>query len=181
VRRRFAPATAEPLLSPVPLTAPQLLVQRLNRVVELVVVVQFALVVITVSAAVFFRYVLNDSIVWAEELARYLFVWVSFLGGGLGVGTNIHVGIDSLVGLMPRRARLVTQIAMEVMIVAFTAVLIWVGAQFTAFGMRSDALLLPIQMGYVYLAVPLGAFVMLMNVLVNLQQHVLALAKGEAR
>ncbi len=161
------------------MTIPQLVVNRINRVVELVVIIQFAVLVIVVTAAVFARYVLNDSIVWAEELARYLFVWVSFLGGGLGVGTNIHVGVDSLVELMPRRPKLLVQITMELMIVAFTAVLIWVGAQFAAFGMKADALLLPIPMGYVYLAVPVGGFVMLINVLVHLHRHVRALAGGE--
>jgi TRAP-type C4-dicarboxylate transport system permease small subunit len=140
------------------------------------VIVQFGVMVAVVVAAVFARYVLNDSIVWAEELARYLFVWVSFLGGGLGVGTNIHVGVDSLVELLPALPKLVVQILAELMIVVFTAVLIWVGAQFAAFGMRADALLLPIAMGYVYLAVPVGCFVMLMNVLVHLHRHVLALA-----
>ena len=163
------------------MTILQLVVSRINRVVELVVIVQFAVLVIVVTAAVFARYVLNDSIVWAEELARYLFVWLSFLGGGLGVGTNVHVGVDSVVELMPRRPKLLVQIAMELMIVAFTLVLIWVGAQFAAFGMKADALLLPIPMGYVYLAVPVGGFVMLINVLVHVHLHVLALVRSGAR
>ena len=136
---------------------------------------QFAVLVVVVVAAVFSRYVLNDSIVWAEELARYLFVWISFLGGGLGVGTNVHVGVDSLVELLPARAKLAMQILVELMIVIFTAVLIWAGAEFAAFGMRMDALLLPVPMGYVYLAVPAGGCVMLINVLVHLHRHVLAL------
>ncbi len=163
------------------MTNPQLVVNRINRLVESVVIIQFAVLVIVVSAAVFARYVLNDSIVWAEELARYLFVWVSFLGGGLGVGTNIHVGVDSLVELMPRRPRQVVEILMELMIVVFTVVLIWVGAEFAAFGMKAQALLLPIPMGYVYLAVPVGGFVMLINVLVHLHLHALALVRGAAR
>jgi TRAP-type C4-dicarboxylate transport system permease small subunit len=163
------------------MTIAQLVVHRINRFVQLVVVIQFAVLVIVVTAAVFARYVLNDSIVWAEELARYLFVWVSFLGGGLGVGTNVHVGVDSLVELLPRGPRLAVEILMELMIVAFTLVLIWAGAQFAAFGMRTEALLLGIPMGYVYLAVPVGGFVMLINVLLHVHLHILTLVRGEAR
>jgi len=155
-------------------------VRRVNRLVEIVVVAQFAVLVAVVTAAVFARYVLNDSIVWAEELSRYLFIWVTFLGGGLGMGTNIHVGVDSLVALMPDKPKRMVQIVAELMILAFTVVLIWVGTQFTAFGMRADALLLPIAMGYVYLAVPVGAGVMLLNVLVTLLDH-LQPARSEAR
>lgn len=148
------------------------LVRRINLLTQYIVIAQFAVLVTVVAAAVFWRYVLNDSIVWAEELARYLFVWVSFLGGGLGVGTNIHVGVDSAVELLPRVPKLVVQIVMELLIVVFTVTLIYAGWQFMMFGMRSDALLLPIKMGHVYMAVPAGGFVMLVNVLLNVARHV---------
>ena len=153
------------------------LVRRINVFVQYVVIAQFAVLVTVVAAAVFWRYVLNDSIVWAEELARYLFVWISFLGGGLGVGTNIHIGVDSAVALLPARPKLVVQIAMELLIVGFTVVLIWVGWQFMMFGMRSEALLLPVKMGHVYMAVPAGGFVMLVNVLLNVARHVQTLVE----
>ncbi|HYC46427.1 MAG TPA: TRAP transporter small permease [Burkholderiales bacterium] len=153
------------------------LVRRINLLVQYVVIAQFSVLVTVVAAAVFWRYVLNDSIVWAEELSRYLFVWISFLGGGLGVGTNIHVGVDSIVELLPERPKLVVQIAVELLIVAFTTVLIWVGWQFMMFGMRSDALLLPIKMGHVYMAVPAGGVVMLLNVLLNVARHVRTLVE----
>jgi len=156
------------------------LVAGINRITQYVVVAQFAVLVTVVSAAVFWRYALNDSIVWAEELSRYLFIWVSFLGGGLGVGTNIHVGVDSLVELLPPRPKRVVQILMELMIVGFTMTLVYVGWQFMMFGMRSDALLLPIKMGYVYMAAPAGGLVMLANVLLNIARHVQTFGDKEA-
>ena len=129
----------------------------------------------------FFRYVLNDSIVWAEELARYLFVWLTFVGGGLGVGRNIHVGVDSIVGMMAAKPKLIVLICVEIAIVVFVVALVYVGAQFTIFGMRQNALLLGIPMGYVYLAVPVGAAVMLANVLLNVWTHLQDHARGAQR
>jgi TRAP-type C4-dicarboxylate transport system permease small subunit len=161
------------------MTAAERVVQRVNRVVEIVVIVAFATLIGVVAAAVFFRYVLNDSIVWGEELARYLFVWITFLGGGLGVGRNIHVGVDAVVEAMPERVRKLVEISVELMIVVFVASLIFVGAQFALFGMNARALLLPIPMGYVYLAVPIGGAVMLANVLLNLWTHLYGYARGE--
>jgi TRAP-type C4-dicarboxylate transport system permease small subunit len=136
-----------------------------------VVIVAFAALISVVAAAVFFRYVLNDSIVWAEELARYLFVWLTFVGGGLGVGRNIHVGVDSVVEMMAAKPKLIVLICVEIAIVAFVVVLIYVGVQFTIFGMGQNALLLGIPMGYVNLAVPVGGAVMLANVLLNIWTH----------
>lgn len=133
------------------------------------------------TAAVFFRYVLNDSIVWAEELARYLFVWLTFVGGGLGVGRNIHVGVDSVVEMMGARSRLLVLICVEMAIVAFVVALVYVGVQFTIFGMGQNALLLGIPMGYVNLAVPVGGGVMLANVALNVWTHLQDHARGAQR
>lgn len=153
------------------------LVRYINRAAELAAILAFALMVTVVVAAVFWRYVLNDSLVWAEELARYLFVWVTFLGGGIGVGKNIHVGVDSLVMLLPDFPKKLVELCIELIIAAFLVALIIVGIQFASFGMNSNALLLPIRVGYVYLAVPLGAFVMLANVLLQIANHSASLLK----
>lgn len=158
----------------------QRLVGYINRLAEVAAVVAFATLITVVSAAVFWRYVLNDSVVWAEELSRYCFIWVTFLGGGLGVGKNIHVGVDSLVMLLPQQPRKIVEVGVEIAIVIFLITLIAVGVQFMQFGMNSRALMLQIPMGYVYAAVPAGALVMLANVLLNLQRHVREVLKGEA-
>ena len=160
------------------MTTAERFVQRVNRVAEIVVIIAFATLIGIVAAAVFFRYVLNDSIVWAEEMARYLFVWITFVGGGLGVGRNIHVGVDSLVKILPAQLKQLVQICAELMIVVFVVALIYVGAQFAWFGMNAGALLLPIPMGVVYLAVPVGGAVMLANVLLNVWAHWQGYARG---
>ncbi|MSP98693.1 MAG: TRAP transporter small permease [Betaproteobacteria bacterium] len=156
-------------------------VRRFNRVAEMVVIIAFATLIVDVAAAVFFRYVLNDSIVWAEEMARYLFVWITFVGGGLGVGRNIHVGVDSIVEILPVQLKQVVEICVELMIVVFVVALIYVGAQFAWFGMKAGALLLPIPMGVVYLAVPVGGAVMLVNLLSNVVMHLHDYSRGAQR
>jgi TRAP-type C4-dicarboxylate transport system permease small subunit len=157
------------------------LVRFINRVAELAAMLAFAVLVAVVVAAVFWRYILNDSLVWAEELARYLFVWVTFLGGGIGVGKNIHVGVDSLVALLPNFVKKLVELCIEVMVAVFLVALIVVGIQFASFGMDTRALLIPIPTGYVYLAVPLGGFVMLANVLLQIANHSASLLKERRR
>lgn len=157
------------------------LVLQLNRIAEIAVIIAFATLIGLVAAAVFFRYVLNDSIVWSEELSRYLLVWITFVGGGLGVGSNIHVGVDSLVETLPAQFKRGVQICIELVIIVFVVVLIFVGAQFTLFGMKVNALLLPFPMGWVFLAVPVGGGVMLANVLLNVWTHLQGFASGAPR
>ena len=49
-----------------------------------------------VFANVVLRYTTGDSIVWAEEVARHMMIWVTFLGAGLVLRFGGHVAIDNL-------------------------------------------------------------------------------------
>ena len=60
-----------------------------------------ALLVIIMFTQVFFRYVLNHSLSWSEELTKYLFVWLVFLGGALCLRDKTHIGVDFFISLLP--------------------------------------------------------------------------------
>lgn len=51
--------------------------------------------------SVFFRYVLNSSLTWVEEVGCYLFVWFSLVGVGYSTKTRAHLRVDILVNLAP--------------------------------------------------------------------------------
>ncbi len=55
---------------------------------------------------VFYRYVLNNSIVWAEEILRYLMMWVVLVGAGLTVREDQHVSMDILQNIFKRWPKL---------------------------------------------------------------------------
>ena len=52
---------------------------------------------------VFTRYVLNDAAGWTEEIARYLLVAVTFLGGAMAVRRNTHIQVDFVYRFLPRQ------------------------------------------------------------------------------
>jgi C4-dicarboxylate transporter DctM subunit len=99
---------------------------------------------------------------WAQELCIYMVVWMAKFGAAYGVRTGIHVGVDVLVNLLDgfnrRRAIVFGLLAGAV----FTGIVGWLGAHFVAriyeTGQRSNDLEVP--MWIVYLAVPLGSFLM---------------------
>ena len=67
-------------------------------------VVVISLVMVTVTLAqVIFRYVIAAPLPWSEELARYCFVWIVFLGGAIGLSRGIHLGVDLFVNMLPPR------------------------------------------------------------------------------
>ena len=154
------------------------LVARINRLFELIVIGVYVALVVDITAAVFFRYVLNDSLVWGEELARYLFVWLVFLGAGLGVGKNVHVGVDSFVRMLPLGPRKLMQLGVEAAVMAFLVALIAVGVNLAMASAHMQTLLLNVSIAYVYLAAPVGGALMLINLLANAWRHLDELASG---
>ena len=154
------------------------LVARINRLFELIVIATYVALVADITAAVFFRYVLNDSLVWGEELARYLFVWLVFIGAGLGVGKNVHVGVDSFVRMLPLGPRKLVQLCVEAAVAVFLVAFIVVGVNLAAASAHMQTLLLNVSIAFVYLAAPVGGALMLVNLLANAWRHLDEFARG---
>lgn len=80
---------------------PVRLLDALDALARVVIVATFTGMVAVVSAQVVLRYVFNDSIDWAEDLARLLFVWTMFVAIPLGVRAGVHIGVNLLVDRLP--------------------------------------------------------------------------------
>jgi TRAP-type C4-dicarboxylate transport system permease small subunit len=76
-------------------------VERLDQASRWLIIAAFAVMVVVVSLQVLFRYVLNLSLDWADEVGRLTFVWAAFLGVPHGVKIGAHVGIDFVAKLLP--------------------------------------------------------------------------------
>jgi TRAP-type C4-dicarboxylate transport system permease small subunit len=76
-------------------------VARLDQASRWAIIGAFAAMVVVVSLQVLFRYFLNLSLDWADEIGRLTFVWAAFLGVPHGVKSGAHVGIDFVAKLLP--------------------------------------------------------------------------------
>jgi len=63
-----------------------------------------AAMAVLVFGNVLSRYLLNYSLIWIEELTRYMMVWVGFLGSGLVLRVGAHIAVDALQDALPRAA-----------------------------------------------------------------------------
>jgi TRAP-type C4-dicarboxylate transport system permease small subunit len=79
----------------------QALLDRLARLLSAVMVLFLAVMVLLVFGNVVLRYGFNSGITLSEELSRWLFVWMTFLGALVGLHTHHHLGTDSLVARLP--------------------------------------------------------------------------------
>jgi TRAP-type C4-dicarboxylate transport system permease small subunit len=75
------------------------------RLAEFTLVTMLCLMVIMVFGNVVLRYGYNDGIISSEELSRYLFIWITFLGAIVTMRDNAHLGLDSLVRRLSLRGK----------------------------------------------------------------------------
>ena len=88
---------------------------------------------VIVAVQVFFRYGLNQSLFWSEELARYLLVWLSFLGASVAYRRKAHPGIDLMQAKMPAPLQRVSAITVHLASLALFTVMIVYGYRFAYF------------------------------------------------
>jgi TRAP-type C4-dicarboxylate transport system permease small subunit len=71
------------------------------RAVEILIAVFLAVMVVMVFGNVVLRYALNSGIVVSEEVSRWLFLWVTFLGAIVALKEHAHLGTDALISRLP--------------------------------------------------------------------------------
>lgn len=105
----------------------------LNQAVEYLLFGLGLSMALIVAVQVFCRYVLNASLFWSEELARYMLVWLSFFGATVAYYRNLHPGVDALTNrLSPEKTRL-TRLMVHLVCMFLALVMIISGTQFAWF------------------------------------------------
>ena len=116
-----------------------------------------ALMSLIVIIQVFSRYVFNFSFVWAEELVRYLMIWMVMFGAALVQSKNEHIRIDFFPMLAGARVRRVMEILFRLASLTFLAIIVYKGFKVSYFNRMFESSGLRISMLWPTLAIPLGA------------------------
>lgn len=119
-------------------------------------IVAFALMTVLVFAGVALRYLTNENLVWAEELSRYLMIWLTFLGIGPVLRLGGHVAVDSLHAYLPRPAAIAMRALITALIALFAVYLIYAGWLYVSRTWLQTTPVLLIPFAWVAAAVPVG-------------------------
>ena len=97
----------------------------LIRALEFLLVILLAGMAVMVFGNVVLRYGFNSGILVSEELSRYFFVWLTFIGAVVTFRENAHLGVESLVQRFGRTGRLICLVASDLIILLCMAVFFW--------------------------------------------------------
>jgi TRAP-type transport system small permease protein len=143
----------------------KLIGQGLEKFVMYLVLFLMAVLVSLVFIQVVLRYVFSNGLVWVEELDRYIFVWLMFLGIAMGVYKQKHIAITAVADRLKGFSKGI-QLLVHIITGSFFAVLCWQGIQFVEVNMTGTAAVLPINLGIIYSIIPLSGFIAMIFVVV---------------
>jgi TRAP-type transport system small permease protein len=147
----------------------------LSKASLVLAVIGLIAIILSVQIQVVGRYIFNDTPTWAEALALQLVLYVTALGVAVGVRDAGHIGLESLVSVLPERWRLKLEVLIHVLVGAFGALMVSSGWMWTLLKWSDIKPMLHVPVGMDYLALVIaGALIVLFSI-----EHIIALLRGE--
>lgn len=134
----------------------------------------YALIVITIFVEVFRRFVLSYSSIWAEEIARYAFIYVSWIGASAAIKERAHIRIDVILPFVGERIRGVLMILGDVVTIVLAIVAFWWSLETVLTSIKFGSVThgLRISLAWFLAAVPLGFAMMLFRLIQSIVRDV---------
>ncbi|MDR2111793.1 MAG: TRAP transporter small permease [Candidatus Accumulibacter sp.] len=130
------------------------------------------LIVCVISFAVFVqvlsRFVLKAPLSWTEELSRFALIWLTFIAASVALREGGHFVVDLVSRRLPPGPRKYYHKLILLVELVFVTVLFYTGYQIVPVAHMQESAALDIHMSYVYLAIPCGAALMMINTLIKL-------------
>lgn len=117
------------------------------------------------------------SLPWSEELARYLMIYLTYVGASVGVKRKSHIAITFLSGKLPRRMEGAVDLVGNLVCLAVCAIIFWYGLKLVDLTMAQRTPAMQIPMGTAYFAVALGPALMAVHFLTNTVDSALELVR----
>jgi TRAP-type C4-dicarboxylate transport system permease small subunit len=138
--------------------------KKLNRVLEIFLVILMSVLVVDVLWQVFSRYLLDSPSSFTDELAGYLLIWVGVLGAAYVAGKKEHLAIDILVQKSPPERQRKLQFLIHSLILLFALSVMVIGGSslvYTRFVLQVKSAALQLPLGYVYIVLPLSGLIII--------------------
>lgn len=140
-----------------------------------------AVMVIVIFWQVVMRYVFNDSLSWSEELGRYIFIWMSWIGVSMGAREGQHIKIDMITDRLSFKIRHITYILADVIVLVICLIITYYGVylvdQLLSINARSAPL--HISQAWGYAAVPVGCGLMIMRSIQSIWRSIKNIRSGK--
>ena len=138
----------------------------INQIEDVFLVTMFAGMVAIIFSQVIMRYVFNNSLSWSEELGKFIFVWISWIGISIGHRRQEHIKITMLVDKLPPRLLKGAEAIVELMLIIICGITLYYGVMMIQIQIKIPYAGIKISTAWGYLAVVLGCGLMSLRAVV---------------
>ena len=157
------------------------LCDRLRWAAKGLLVVSGAAMAVIVMLQIIFRFVIFVPLPWSEELARYLMIWTGMVGSFVALREGRHIGVTMVVDRLPPRAATWVSVFVQAATILFLVILAQQGLALTLVNLSQLSPAMRIPMFYPYLAVPVGAALMIVELTAGILQIIYLQEPGARR
>lgn len=155
------------------------LFRALDSVFKVVLAAMLSVLVFTVGANVVGRFVFNSSLAWADELSRFVFIWVIFLGAALAYFRDEHISVNILEEKLPEKAAYALNLVRDLLVMTVIVVFLW-GSLGSLASFADSSAILGVPMRLVNGSFPVAAALMGLMCLYKIGRDVRLLAGRES-
>lgn len=142
------------------------------RTNQVLIGIMMGFMFVLVFTNVITRYIFGFSFATTEEISTFLMIWITYIGAGLALREGRLAAIDLFQDLLPEKARRVVRALLGVTILMFFGILAFYGAKMVQFGWAQETWATQIPRGIPYLAVPIGAVVLGLHLILMFREWV---------
>jgi len=143
-------------------------VVALMRRLEIAIGLILAVMVVLVFGNVVLRYGFNSGITISEEVSRYLFIWLTFIGAVIAMHEHAHLGVDSLLRALPRKGKLVCVVVSDLLMLAAVGFLFHGSWKQTVINLDTKSPVSEVPLALIYVAGLVASVMMGILILRNL-------------
>ena len=115
-------------------------------------------ILITVILQVFFRYVARIVVPWTEEFARYLCIWMVFMGAVAAIAKEAHICVTFIIDRIPEKIRNGFDLLSYGIVFLFNLIIFFGSIELMKLNWGQEAVTFPISVGVLYLAIAVSSF-----------------------
>jgi TRAP-type C4-dicarboxylate transport system permease small subunit len=144
------------------------------KIAKFVSIIFYAIIIIFAIIQVLFRYVIGLSLPWSEELCRYAFIWLVFIGMVIAIRRGEHATIQLFISHLSDNCKRVFYIVTWLLVLVFAVVTGIYGFKMVQLAAIQKSSALGIPMSLVYLALPVGCLMTLVEIPVQIYKIMVA-------
>ncbi len=162
-------------------------VKGYNSVEKVILIAMFIVLVIVIFAQVVSRYIFGDALSWSEELGRFIFVWMSWLGVSAGMKEGEHIQVKILPNYLKEKGWVNAERGLYIfidLIWFFTSlVVVYYGFDIVGQQMATNvfAIATHIPMWIIYLCIPISSIIVCLRLIGQIVNNVKAIVNDKSK